>query len=72
MSRYSVVEGAAVSADAVSGKGAKFCELFGMERRKDSDHGSGICKVSLLPPEFRPVSRAARELYKVMAVIAAE
>lgn len=59
-------------ADAVSEKGEKFCELFGMEKRKDSDHDSEIYEVYLLPPKFRVASRATRELFDVYSKISKE
>lgn len=51
-------------ADAVSTKGEKFCELFGMKKRKDSSHGSEIFEVQMLPPQFRISSKPTKELHE--------
>lgn len=59
-------------ADAVSDKGEKFCELFGMTKRWDSDHDSEIYEVQMLPPKFRVSSRATRELYSYYEKMASE
>jgi len=50
-------------ADAVSDKGMKFCQLFGMEKVKNSHHNSTIYEVEMIPPHFRVSSRAPKELY---------
>lgn len=50
-------------ADAVSDKGMKFCQLFGMEKVKNSHHNSTIYEVEMIPPRFRVSSRATKELY---------
>lgn len=50
-------------ADAVSDKGMKFCQLFGMEKVKNSYHNSTIYEVEMIPPHFRISSRATKELY---------
>lgn len=50
-------------ADAVSDKGMKFCQLFGMEKVKNSHHNSTIYEVEMIPPHFRVSSRATKELY---------
>ena len=59
-------------ADAVSDKGEKFCEMFGMTKQKNSNHDSEIYEVYMLPPSFRVSSRATRELYKVYKRISDE
>lgn len=51
-------------ADAVSERGEKFCRLFGMQKKKTSDHHSRIYEVQMLPPEFHVSSQATRELYR--------
>lgn len=53
-----------VVADAVSDRGEKFCKLFGMQRKKTSDHNSRIYEVQMIPPQFRVSSQATRELYR--------
>lgn len=50
-------------ADAVTEKGEKFCELFGMERLYASGHQSSIFEVQMMPPRFRVSSRLTRELF---------
>ena len=39
-----------VAADAVTEKGKKLCRLLGMKKRTDSDHGSEIYELILIPP----------------------
>ena len=51
-------------ADAVTEKGVKVCELFGMEKIKSSKHHSQIYETQFLPPKFRVTSKATNELYK--------
>lgn len=50
-------------ADAVTKNGEKFCRLFGMKRVKGSNHDSTLYEVTLIPPEFRIMSKKAKELY---------
>jgi len=51
-----------ILADAISPEGEKFCRLFGMKRIDSSNHNSTLYEVSLMPPQFRLVSRAVKEL----------
>ena len=52
-------------ADAVSGKGQGMCEMFGMKRIGESPDGSAIFEISMLPPDFRPLTKSMKELYTV-------
>lgn len=61
-----------IVADAVSEKGQKFCELFGMQKQKDSHHNSQIYEVQMMPPQFRISSKATRELFAFYENMAAE
>lgn len=51
-----------ILADALSPEGEKFCRLFGMRRIDSSNHHSTLYEVSLMPPQFRLVSQAVKEL----------
>jgi GNAT superfamily N-acetyltransferase len=51
-------------ADAVTDKGLKFCELFGMKKIHPSNHQSTIFEVQLIPPEFKVTSKATDILYR--------
>ena len=61
-----------IVADAVSKKGEKFCRLFGMEKVKNSTHDSEIFEVQMVPPEFRILSKATKQLYDFYASKAAD
>ena len=50
-------------ADAVSKNGEKFCKLFGMKKVKGSTHGSSLYEITLIPPEFRVLSKKTKQLY---------
>lgn len=50
-------------ADAVSVEGEKFCKLFGMTKIDQSQHGSSLYEVSMIPPKFRVTSRMTKQLY---------
>ena len=50
-------------ADAVSVEGEKFCRLFGMTKLDQSQHGSSLYEVSMIPPKFRVTSRMTKQLY---------
>ena len=51
-----------ILADAISPEGEKFCRLFGMKRIDASSHNSTLYEVSLMPPQFKLVSQAVKEL----------
>lgn len=51
-------------ADAVTEEGEKFCKLFGMHKVKESDHDSKLYEVTLIPPQFRIISKATKILYE--------
>lgn len=51
-------------ADAVTLNGKKFCQLFGMQKIKSSNHDSSLYEVSMLPPKFRAISQLTRQLYE--------
>ena len=51
-----------ILADAISPEGEKFCRLFGMKRIDASNHNSTLYEVSLMPPQFKLVSQAVKEL----------
>ena len=50
-------------ADAVSKNGEKFCKLFGMKKVKGSTHGSSLYEITMIPPEFRVLSKKTKQLY---------
>lgn len=50
-------------ADAVTDSGNKFCRLFGMKKVKNTAHNSTLYEVSMIPPEFRVLSKSTKELY---------
>ena len=50
-------------ADAESVEGEKFCKLFGMNKLDQSEHGSSLYEVSMIPPRFRVTSRMTKQLY---------
>ena len=50
-------------ADAVSKNGEKFCKLFGMKKVKGSTHGSSLYEITMIPPEFRILSKKTKQLY---------
>jgi len=53
-----------VIADAISPKGRKFCELFGMKKIiNKTDHNSTIYEVSMIPPQFRVSSIMTKKLF---------
>lgn len=53
-----------VIADAISSKGRKFCELFGMKKIKnETNHNSTIYEVKMFPPQFKVSSKATKKLY---------
>ena len=51
-----------IIADAVTPDGVKLCEFAGMKRCNDSNHGSSIYKVSLIPPSLRVTTSAGKSL----------
>lgn len=54
-----------VLADAVSKKGKKFCEIFGMNKVvPQTDHESAIYEAILLPPQIRITSKKTRLMYE--------
>lgn len=50
-------------ADAVSAEGEKFCKLFGMKKVDNSQHGSTLYEVSMIPPKFRVTSKMTKQLH---------
>lgn len=50
-------------ADAVSVEGEKFCKLFGMKKLAQSQHGSSLYEVSMIPPKFRITSQMTKQLH---------
>lgn len=50
-------------ADAVTKNGEKFCRLFGMTKLDGSNHESSLYEVTMIPPEFRVLSKKSRQLY---------
>jgi hypothetical protein len=50
-------------ADAVTKNGEKFCRLFGMTKIKESDHGSSLYEITMIPPKFRVLSKKSKLLY---------
>ena len=54
-------------ADAVTKEGEKFCKLFGMVKIGESDHGSSLYEVSLIPPRFRVTSKPTKALHDYYA-----
>ena len=54
-------------ADAVTKEGKKFCKLFGMVKIGESDHGSSLYEVSLIPPRFRVTSKPTKALHDYYA-----
>lgn len=54
-----------VLADAVSKKGKKFCEIFGMNKVvSQTNHESSIYEAILLPPQIRITSKKTRQMYE--------
>lgn len=50
-------------ADAVTKNGEKFCKLFGMKKIVSSDHTSSLYEITMIPPEFRILSKKSKQLY---------
>lgn len=50
-------------ADAVTPNGEKFCRLFGMKKLKGSNHESSLYEITMIPPEFRILSKKTKQLY---------
>lgn len=50
-------------ADAVTKSGEKFCRMFGMTKLKESDHGSSLYEIIMIPPKFRILSKKTKLLY---------
>lgn len=50
-------------ADAVTKNGEKFCNLFGMKKIKNSDHESTLYEVTMIPPQFRVISKMSKLLF---------
>lgn len=51
-------------ADAVTKEGEKFCKLFGMHKVRKSDHSSTLYEITLIPPQFRIISKATKTLHE--------
>ncbi len=56
-------------ADAVTPKGERFCRMFGMKKVTDSQHDSKLYEISMIPPDFKPISAKVKELYEFYAGI---
>lgn len=50
-------------ADAVTQNGEKFCKLFGMTKIKKSSHESSLYEITMIPPQFRILSKKTKQLY---------
>lgn len=54
-----------IVADAVTDKGKKMAQQFGMQMVHQSSHGSSIFKLTMMPPKFRCVTKDAKRLYEL-------
>ena len=50
-------------ADAVTHNGEKFCKLFGMKKLKGSNHDSTLYEITMIPPQFRILSKKCKQLH---------
>ena len=49
----------------------KFCRLLGMKKIDESTHGSTLYEISMIPPEFKPISTKVgmlRDIYQKIYV----